>query len=161
MLKKFLNHFGNEVTPVELVEAEKEKEKVSEEQKPYDYGLDSLSFCLWTDDYGWNIDQEYKKVFLTNPHECKEKISVTMLISAWRGTGHSEWEFLMAGWFVKAVVEAIEKGYPEAEITPIFNRDFLASRGRVFTKEQVYNHIIRFFDIVEDTDDVLKLKLHI
>ncbi|MBR1540164.1 MAG: hypothetical protein IJ629_03190 [Clostridia bacterium] len=134
----------------------------SSTQAPYDYGLDGLGILLMSNDYGWKIHKEnQKKVILTNPLDCKEKITLLGMISAWRGTGHTEWEAILGWYFIKTVVNAIEHNETEADITSLFNRDFLASNNRVFTQKQVYSHLIKFFDIVEETDEVLKLKVHI
>ena len=129
---------------------------------PYDYGLDGLGILLSSRDYGWTTpDKSHKKVVLTNPRECKEKICLMGMIFAWRGTGHSEWEALLGAWFIQAVLDALENDADESDITHLFNRDFLASRNRVFTKEQVYDHLIKWFDIVEETEDTIKLRIHI
>lgn len=138
-----------------------EEEKIA--PAPYNYGLDGLGIFLASRDYGWtDPDESHKKVILTNPLDCKEKISLMGLISAWRGTGHSEWEALLGGWFIQAVVKSIENDNTEADITHLFNRDFLASNGRVFTQAQVYEHLItKWFDVVEETDEELRVKLHI
>lgn len=129
---------------------------------PFDYGLDQLDFILRDKTYGWSEpDKGHKKVILTNPFDCKEKICLMGMVSAWRGTGHFEWEAILGGWFIQAVLDSIEKNINEADITHLFNRDFLASGGRVFTQARVYNHLIRWFEIVEETDEVLKLRFRI
>lgn len=129
---------------------------------PYNYGLDGLGILLASRDYGWTKpDESHKKVILTNPLDCKEKICLMGMISAWRGTGHSEWEAILAGLFIQAVLDAIEKNVNEADITDLFNRDFIASHDRVFTQAQVYNHLIKWFDIVDETDKKLKVRIHI
>lgn len=139
---------------------------VSEEETiasaPYNYGLDGLWIFLSSRDYGWNTsDESHKKVILTNPRDCKEKISLMGMVSAWRGTGHSEWEALLGAWFIQAVLDALENDADEADITHMFNRDLLASNDRIFTKDQVYDHLIKWFDIVEETKDTMKLRIHI
>lgn len=137
-----------------------EEEKIA--PAPYDYGLDGLGIFLSSRDYGWNTpDESHKKVILTNPRDCKEKICLMGMVSAWRGTGHSEWEALLGGWFIQAVLDALENDADEADITHLFNRDLLASNDRIFTKDQVYDHLIKWFDIVEETEDTLKLRIHI
>lgn len=129
---------------------------------PYNYGLDGLGIFLATKDYGWTEpDESHKKVILINPLECKEKICLMGMVSAWRGTGHSEWEAILAGWFIQAVLDAIDSNVNEADITHLFNRDFLASKNRVFTQDQVYYHLIKWFDIIEETDQVMKVRIHI
>lgn len=143
-------------------EVEEKPEEKNRAPAPYNYGLDLLWVFLKSEDYGWTEpDKGHKKVILTNPLDCKEKISLMGMISAWRGTGHSEWEAILSGWFIQAVLEAIEQNANEADITHLFNRDFTASNNRVFTQAQVYDHLIKWFDIVEETDEVLKLKIHI
>ena len=152
--------FNKRVKEVELPPVATEEEKLA--PAPYNYGLDGLGILLAGRDYGWSKpDENHKKVILTNPLECKEKICLMGMVSAWRGTGHSEWEAILAGWFIQAVLDAIESNASEADITHMFNRDFLASRDRVFTHSQVYNHLIKWFDIVEETDEVIKLRIHI
>ena len=123
-------------------------------------GLETIGLALSSRDYGWNVYENCKKVILTNPKEC-ENVQVLDLVSAWHGTTHSEWEFLLAGWFVMAVIRAVDSNNEEADITALFNRDLLAARNRKMTKEAIYKHIIPYFDIVEETDDVLKVKLRL
>lgn len=129
---------------------------------PYNYGLNELEGFLKSKDYGWTEpDESHKKVILTNPLDCREKICLKEIVFAWHGTGHFEWEAILGGWFIQAVLDAIEKNVNEADITHLFNRDFLASCNLVFTQTQVYNHLIKWFDIVEETDEVLKVRFHI
>ena len=129
---------------------------------PYDYGLDKVELFLISKDYGWSEpDKNHKKVILTNALDCKGKICFSGMVSAWLGTGHVEWEALLASWFVEAVVKAIEENVNEADITNLFNRDFWAYGNRFFTQDQVYNHLIKWFDVVEEDQEVVKLKFHI
>lgn len=121
-----------------------------------------LGIALRSDDYGWEERQEpQKKVILTNPEEL-HGVELAQLVSLFRGTGHSEWEFIMSAWMIDAIGKSIDTGEP-CDITIIFNTSFLASprkKGedyRRFTKEQVYNHIIKFFNIEEETDTTLRL----
>ncbi len=157
-MEKILNRFFGKVAKAPMPTSE---EKVIVAPTPYDYGLSTLDIFLRSDDYGWSKPETRKKVVLTNPDECKEKISLKGMISLWRGTGHTEWEALLGAAFIQAVIDALENEADEADITNLFNRDFLASGNRVFTQEQVYNHLIKWFDIVEETDEILKLQIHI
>lgn len=129
---------------------------------PYDYELGALRFLLMSGNFSWKTrEDETKKVILVNPKDCEEKISLTSMMAVWRGTGHSEWEAILAGLFVSAVVEALSKDEEEADITNVFNRDYKAAGGRLFTKEQVYDHLIKWFDIVEESETTLRVKLRI
>lgn len=127
-------------------------------EKPFDYGLDMIGLAIYTGDYGWD-DKPFKKVTLVNPKDCENKINLIGMMSRWRGTGHGEWEALLAWWFVDAVVNALKSESDEADISALFDRDLLARNNRVFTQEQIYAHIIPSFEIVKDNDDGLWLKL--
>ena len=112
-------------------------------------------------DFGWSRpDTAHKRVILVNPRDCS-RLTVFSLMSAFRGTGHSEWEGLLANWLLNAVREANVKGLAEADVTCLFDRDLLAKDGRTFTKSQIWNHIIRFFDIVEEDEHVVRLRAHV
>ena len=125
------------------------------------YGLDMLGIFLSSRDYGWTKpDESQKRVVLTNPLDCKD-FTLMDFASAWCGTGHSEWEALMGAWFIQAVHAALDKNLDEADITDLFNRDFLASNRRSFTKAQVYQHLIKWFNVVKDTNEVLELELRV
>ena len=153
--------FGSKPEETTELTKEVEHEEVSVPVM-YDYGLGALRFLLMSRDYGWNaIDEEHKKVILTNPKDCENKITLMGMMSAWRGTGHTEWEALLAGWFIQAVIDAIDKDEGEADITHLFDRDLIAADNRIFTKEQVKNHLLKWFDIVEETDSALRLRIRI
>lgn len=162
MIKEFCNRiFGKRHVAEAPVPMSAPKENVIVAPTHYNYGLDILGIALASQDYGWSDpDENHKKVVLCNPEECKEKISVYGMMSRWRGTGHFEWEAVLSGWFVKAVIDSIENEAHEADITHLFNRDFFASCKKKFTQKQVYDHLIKSFDIVED-DELLKLRIHI
>ena len=135
---------------------------VPEVPTEYDYGLGEVRLFLASNDYGWNEpDKSQKKVILTNPKDCEKKITVTWMVSAWRGTGHAEWEVLLGAWFVQAITDALKENRNEADITHLFDRDLVGSRGRIFTRAQVYAHLIKWFTIVEETDEVMKLRFRI
>ena len=140
------------------------KEEVRNEVKPsddppYDYGMGILDVALRSKDFGWDSKPLTKKYILTNVKECENRVNVMGLVSAWRGTGHSEWEYLLAGVFMGIVLEALEKGEEQADITILFSRDLLASGGRKFEQEDVYNHLIKSFNIVDENDDEVYLVL--
>lgn len=136
--------------------------KCQKEMEIYDYELGDLRFLLMSRNFAWKTrEEENKKVILVNPKDCEEKITLSSMMAAWRGTGLSEWEAILAGLFVHAVVEAVNKDEEEADITNLFNRDYKAAGDRIFTKEQVYDHLIKWFDIVEETEKTLKVKLRI
>lgn len=140
------------------VQVEEEEKMVS--AVPHNYGLDMIGIILWEQDYGWNI-KPFKKVTLVNPKDCENRIDLMGLVAIWRGTGHSEWEFLLAYWFIKAVLEALNNGEDEADISMMFDRDFTASNNRILKQEKVHKHILPYFEKVSNTEDELKLKFKI
>ena len=140
----------------------KEKREQWQETKfVHDYELGELGFALRSRDYGWERVPESKKVVLINADQCKNKITVTSVASAWRGTGHSEWEYWLAGYFVVQVVEALMNKENEADISMMFDRDLTASDGRRLTKAQIWEHLSKYFDIVEEEDDKIRFSVHI
>lgn len=124
------------------------------------YGLNSVSMILESRDYE-RKRRSFKKVTLTNANDCKDKITVLAVQSALRGTGHVEWECLIAVDLVAAIVEALDKNSNEADISRIFSCDLLASRDRVFSQKDIYDHVIPLFEIVGETDKELRLAINI
>lgn len=124
------------------------------------------NFALRGQDYGWEEKNEPKqKVVLTNP-EALKNVGLKEYVNMFRGTGHVEWEYIMGGWMIEAVGEAIDSG-EECDVTRIFNTDFLAksvgddgSHVRRFTMKQVYDHIIPLFKIMEHSKDVLRIAIN-
>lgn len=94
------------------------------------------------------------------------------LISAWRGTGKSEWEFAMALLFMKPLRAAWNDGKDEVDITHLFEAEFTAwptgrnektitvngNTYRVFDQEDVKKKVLPFFEILEETEDTIYLK---
>ena len=121
-----------------------------------------LDIALRSGDYGWTPPVALPKKYILTDLECyREKVSVFGLASCWRETGHTEWEYLLAGIFVGELLEAYENGAKDIDITKLFDRDLLARNDRVFTKEQVTAHIMPFFTKVSEDDSNIYLKLNV
>lgn len=116
-----------------------------------------LGFVLHGHDYGWTEPLSSRKYFLTNPADAL-KVELIQYASAFRGSGHSEWEYLW-GFFLKKASSETESGN-RADISVVFNRDWLATRDRRFTMEQTWNHLKKWFTIEEETDDEVVLTLN-
>jgi hypothetical protein len=126
------------------------------------WGLDSLPIALHSKNYGWdNIVKPDKKFMLSNPHDYKGRINLSSLVSCWRETGHSEWEYLLSAWLIYSVIDALEKGNEHADISILFSRDLIANPNRRFTKEQVYKHIMPSFDKVGEDEKHIYLQLRL
>lgn len=140
-----------------------------EEKKSYlsDHDKFYVGAALRGGNYGWEEGgKPEKKVILTNPSSLKD-VRIQSYVSAFRGTGHAEWECLLGVWMIEAVGKSLDTG-EECDITKVFNTTFLAKdpSGRngeniKFTKEQVYEHIIKFFTILEDSEDVMKVAIKV
>lgn len=158
--KQIFKEKDNKVNENVEVIVEKRVDENSETET-YNYGLDLLDFALHSKDYRLSSPRQHKKVVLVNPQECKNKINLGYMAALWRGTGHTEWEFLLSGWFVESVVDAIKIKSEEADITKLFKYDLYASENRIFKQEDVCNHILPWFEVVSETEDKLKLKFKI
>lgn len=153
--KNVLSKFGK------AVREQREEQKWEVTEPEHDYELGELGFALRSGDYGWERVPGSKKVVLINADQCENKISVTSVASAWRGTGHSEWEYWLAGYFVVQVVEALMNKENEADISMMFDRDLTASGGRRLTKAQIWERLSKYFDIVEEDDDEIRVSARI
>ena len=125
-----------------------------------------LDYALRRGDFGWEERAEpEKRVVLTNP-ESLEGVGIMSYVKAFRGTGHVEWEFIMATWMIDAVGKALETG-DECDITVVFNTEFLAAPKRKgddyrrLSKEQVYEHLIKLFTIQEESEDMIKVAINV
>ena len=129
---------------------------------PFDYGLDFLNIALSSGNYGWTDPIVLpKRLVLVDLEAYREKVSIFSLISAWRGTGNYQWEALLAGIFVAALLRAYEKGAKEVDITKMFDRDLLANKNQVFTRSQIHDHIIKTFTKVDEDDYYIYLRLNV
>ena len=118
----------------------------------------TMGIVLRSGDYGWTEPLTTRKYYLTNPKDVM-KFDLFTYMSAFRGSGHSEWEAIW-GWFLKdAAGRSIATG-ERCDISAIFNRDFLARNDRKFTRQQVWDHIHTFFKIESETEDEVVLTLN-
>ena len=114
-----------------------------------------------------------KRYVLRDIDLLKMKVSMMGLISAWRGTGKSEWEFAMALLFMKPLRAAWNEGKDEVDITHLFEAEFTAwptgcsgektkeingNTYRVFDQEDVKKKVLPFFEILEETDEAIYIK---
>ena len=98
----------------------------------------TLNVALASGDYGWSEPRTAKRFTLVNASDGKE-LNLFQVASCFCGTGHCEWEYLLAYYFLTAINKAVGEGKPEADLTNMLNRDLLATRGRVFPQNAVVN----------------------
>jgi hypothetical protein len=134
------------------------KEQVNYSEK---FGMSLLNTALRSNDFGWTPAVPISKQYiLTNAEEIRNSdIDLYQLVSLWRGTGHVEWEYIMAGFFLTKVIE-VAAG-EEVNISQLFNKDMIASRDRVFTKEQAYEHLIKWFTVVNEDESNIYLSFNL
>lgn len=122
------------------------------------------------------LEESKKKYILRDIDNLHEKISIMHFISAWRGTGKSEWECMMGFTVVYPVRKAWSEGKTEADITRLFEMTLLANPTgredeeimefngtpyRVLTQEKIREKVMKFFTIQEETDEAIYLTLNV
>lgn len=112
------------------------------------------------DEISWEITAS-KKYTLIEISGYKEKVSISGLMSCWRGTGKSEWEFYLSYMLIFGLRKAWEEGIETLDVTMLFNRDLIATGNMRMSAEEVKNHIIRQFTIVSETDEEVILTLNV
>jgi hypothetical protein len=121
-----------------------------------------LSVALRSQDY--RISPEYqlpKRFILQQVSKIPARIDLYTTMALFRGLGKTEWEVLLAYIFLDNIEEAEAKGEDEVDITNLFARDYSDQSGRNATKEQVYEHLIRYFTVSEETDSTIYLTFNI
>lgn len=109
------------------------------------------------------LEKPYKKVILVNVEDCENRITVSHVRERLQGTSWFEWEDLLAHWLVEAIVEAINNGEKEADISKLFTCDLQGEdRWGFFTKPQ--NFVIdflmgRLFECLEEDDNVMRVRI--
>lgn len=109
------------------------------------------------------VERPHKRVLLVNVNDCKDKITVFHVWRRLEGLGWCEWEELLAHWLVSAVVEAIDNGKSEADISKLFTCDLHGEDSLgPFCKEQ--NRVIdflmgRLFECIAEDDEVMRVRI--
>jgi len=117
-----------------------------------------------------------KKYILIDIETLKEVVTMWKLVCAWRGTGKSEWETVMAFNLVYPLRQAWKAGERQADITKLFQLELIAlptgqdgekciekdgTVYRVFDQDDVKGKVMPFFTIQSEKCDVVYLTLNI
>lgn len=109
------------------------------------------------------LEKPYKKVILVNVADCKNKITVAHVTKRLQGTSWYEWEELLAQWLVRAIVEAIQNGQTEADITKMFSCDLQGEDhlGPFFKKQEMIIPFLmgRLFECVTEDDKLMRVRI--
>lgn len=140
-----------------MTEKTKEKDYMTDEERKY------IGMVLYYggQDYGWEKYEEKRHFILTNPEAIKD-FHVAPFASNFRNTGHYEWEVLIAMWLLEAARKAIDEG-GECDVSKVFNVTLLARPKRQgedcrrLTPEMIWDHLKRFFDVVEESKNSCKI----
>lgn len=120
------------------------------------YGMDFLKLNIDDEDMSW-ICKPYKKVILTNVKECKG-ITLEEVANRFKGLRKTEWEHLLSFQFMSILIEALEKNKNEADITKIFSIEICGSQDQLCTQENIRRHLLKIFEVVNETSECLRLK---
>lgn len=132
--------------------------------KAHDYELDE-NVQKYTR-YGNPLMREkpyIKKVLLMNVEECKDRLTVSHVRIKLLCMGWSEWECLISNELVKIVVDAINNGEKEANITKIFacelfGEDKIGEFGK--SQSSVVDFLLgRLFEVVDEDDEVMRVRI--
>lgn len=136
----------------------------SESDNQDKYQIISLvNFVLRSRDYEVKEVDSGKKVTLCNVKQISEVENLTAytVAASFRGSGHFQWEAIWATWLLGAVDMATKEEKDTADISKIFDHEYASNSGKVFTSEDVKKHLMPFFDIIEETEDELKVNLKV
>ena len=123
----------------------------------HDYGLQTAEILLASGDYGWETKTPKKTLILANTDKCANKLTLMGMVAQWHGTGHAEWECLLAAWLINAVKDATE-AKEAADITHLFNVDLTSASGTMSQKE-ICRHLAPHFKKVSEFDNTLYVEL--
>lgn len=104
-----------------------------------------------------------KKVVMTNVEECKDRITAFHVRIKLIDMGWAEWEDLMANELVKIIVDAINNGEKEADITKLFacelfGEDQLGAFGK--SQESVVDFLFgRLFEVLDEDNEVMHVRI--
>lgn len=113
--------------------------------KRYEHDKIYVDLALSSNDYGWSKVDRSVKVKLLNPEICSENTDFTTwnIMSQLKGTGHTEWEAILAASLMKSVCDWKKNGAnldDLPDISSLYNRDLLA-REMIFKKEKIGNYL--------------------
>lgn len=136
--------FSRMVANAKAVRAQ-ETSKETDILKRYEHDKYIVNLTLSSNDYGWTDIDEKVKVKLVNPGICAESpdFSTWNIMGQLKGTGHIEWEAILAEALMKAVCNWKKEGAradESADISALFNRD-LTAKEMFFKKENIMKHL--------------------
>lgn len=109
-----------------------------------------VGLTLSSKDYGWSSSDKSIKVKLLNPSACADnpEFSTWNIMGMLNGTGHVEWEAILATVLMEAVCnwkKNKDNSKDEtADISDMFNRDLLSSK-KIFKKKDIDKFLGRIF----------------
>ncbi len=128
----------------------------------HDYGL-KQEVCERTSYGPIRVEKPYKKVFLVNVDQYRDKITVHHVQECLKDMGWNVWEDLLAHWLVEAIVEAVDNGQEEADISKLFTCELHGNdHFGPFCKSQERVHCFlmgRLFERLEENDEMMRVRI--
>ena len=144
-----------EAPQTETVDSNESNPQAEDKEDPYNEFF-PLYILHNSKDYVWE-EVPYKHVILANPQELIGRVNGNNLMALWQGTGHSEWEAILALIFIQSIKKAEKKNLEEVDISVLFNHNLKASNNRQMSAEQVRKHISRSFKVEKETSDLVRV----
>ena len=106
-----------------------------------------------------DINKNPRRVLIVNP---KDAVNLRLMdyAAALQGTGHTEWEYMLAFLLVNSIRSAAAAG-DEADVSEMFDRSYTAKGKKKMTANQILDHCMKIFTVVEDSPEVLKLRIKV
>ena len=106
-----------------------------------------------------DINKNPRRVLIVNP---KDAVNLRLMdyATALQGTGHTEWEYMLAFLLVNSIRSAAAVG-DEADVSEMFDRSYTAKGKKKMTANQILDHCMKIFTVVEDSPEVLKLRIKV
>lgn len=130
----------------------------------HNYGLNEhvIQYTPWSGD-SIRVEKPYKKVILVNVEDCKDRITVNHVRARLMGMGWFEWEDLLSNLLVEAVVDALNQGRKEADVTKLFACELIGEdRLGKWTKPQymVESFLMgRLFECMEENEERMYIRI--
>ena len=121
-----------------------------------------LNIALHSEDFAISPPYELpKRYILRKVDEIPEWLDLRHTMSCFRELGKTEWEVLLAMFFLTAIEDAEQEGKTEADITRLFQHDYMDRRERKVSKERVTEHLMPWFTKDEETEDTVYLTFNL
>lgn len=119
-----------------------------------------LNYEMMSKDIGFeDFNKNPRRVVIVNPNDAVN-LRLMDYATALQGTGHTEWEYMLAFLLVNSIRKAAAVG-DEADISKMFDKSYTAKGRKKMTADQILDHCMKIFTVVEESPEVLKLRVKV